>query len=220
MKTLYRTLDLGEVELEADLRLPARARGLVVFVHGSGSGRASPRNQRVAQYLAERGLGTLLFDLLTPAEQQVDHLTWELRFDIGLLSRRLVGVIDWLGHDPALRSLRIGLFGASTGAAAALLAAVERPEQVAAVVSRGGRTDLAGTALALVAAPTLQIVGDQDQTVLSINRHSAQALHCEQSLEIVVGASHLFEEPGTLEQVASLTGDWFVGHLQDAPNRA
>ncbi|VVO24339.1 dienelactone hydrolase family protein [Pseudomonas fluorescens] len=208
-----RILDLADVELAADLRLPAYASGLVVFVHGSGSSRSSPRNQQVAQSLAERGLGTLLFDLLTESEQRVDHLTGELRFDIALLSRRLVEVIDWIGRSAQLRSLRIGLFGASTGAAAALMAAALRPDVVHAVVSRGGRTDLAGAALALVKAPTLQIVGGQDPTVLGLNRQSAQALQCEQQLEVIAGATHLFEEPGTLEAVARLAGDWFEGHL-------
>jgi dienelactone hydrolase len=213
LKLQHRKLDLADVELAADLRLPASADGLVVFVHGSGSSRSSPRNLQVAQSLGERGLGTLLFDLLTEPEQRVDNLTGELRFDIALLSRRLVGVIDWIGRNAELQSLRIGLFGASTGAAAALLAAALRPEVVYAVVSRGGRTDLAGSALALVKAPTLQIVGGQDPTVLNLNRQSAQALQCEQRLDVVAGATHLFEEPGTLEEVARLAGDWFGVHL-------
>lgn len=213
LKLQHRKLDLADVELAADLLLPALADGLVVFVHGSGSSRSSPRNQQVAQSLAERGLGTLLFDLLTEPEQRVDNLTGELRFDIALLSRRLVGVIDWIGRNAQLQSLRIGLFGASTGAAAALLAAALRPDVVHAVVSRGGRTDLAGSALALVKAPTLQIVGDQDLTVLNLNRQSAQALQCEQRLDVIAGATHLFEEPGTLEEVARLAGDWFAVHL-------
>ncbi len=213
LKLQHRNLDLADVELAADLRLPAIADGLVVFVHGSGSSRSSPRNLQVAQSLAERGLGTLLFDLLTEPEQRVDNLTGELRFDIALLSRRLVGVIDWIGRNAQLQSLPIGLFGASTGAAAALLAAALRPEVVHAVVSRGGRTDLAGSALALVKAPTLQIVGDRDPTVLNLNRQSAQALQCEQRLDVIAGATHLFEEPGTLEEVAGLAGDWFAVHL-------
>jgi dienelactone hydrolase len=213
LKLQHRKLDLADVELAADLRLPALADGLVVFVHGSGSSRSSPRNLQVAQSLAERKLGTLLFDLLTEPEQRVDNLTGELRFDIALLSRRLVAVIDWIGRSAQLQSLRIGLFGASTGAAAALLAAALRPEVVHAVVSRGGRTDLAGSALALVKAPTLQIVGDQDPAVLNLNRQSAQVLKCEQRLDVVAGATHLFEEPGTLEEVARLAGDWFEVHL-------
>ncbi|MGV8860559.1 MAG: dienelactone hydrolase family protein [Pseudomonas sp.] len=213
-KPQYRKLDVADVDLSADLRLPTNAVGLVVFVHGSGSSRSSPRNQQVAQYLSERGLGTLLFDLLTDEEQVLDRLTRELRFDIPLLTRRLVGVIDWIERSTELRPLRIGLFGASTGAAAALLAAVERPDVVHAVVSRGGRTDLAGSALAQVKAPTLQIVGGEDLQVLDMNRESADALHCEQRLEVVAGATHLFEEPGTLEEVARLAGDWFEAHLR------
>ena len=219
-KPQYRKLDVADVDLSADLRLPTNAVGLVVFVHGSGSSRSSPRNQQVAQYLSERGLGTLLFDLLTDEEQVLDRLTRELRFDIPLLTRRLVGVIDWIDRSAELRSLRIGLFGASTGAAAALLAAVERPDVVHAVVSRGGRTDLAGAALAQVKAPTLQIVGAEDLQVLDMNRESAGALHCEQRLEVVAGATHLFEEPGTLEEVARLAGDWFEQHLRAPVKKA
>ncbi|CRL52558.1 Putative phosphoribosyl transferasec/MT0597 [Pseudomonas sp. URMO17WK12:I11] len=195
------------------MRLPANPCGLVVFVHGSGSSRTSPRNQYVAESLASRGLASLLFDLLTEPEQRLDNLTRELRFDIALLARRLVEVIDWVGRDVKLHSLRIGLFGASTGAAAALLAAAVRPEVVHAVVSRGGRTDLAGAALSQVRAPTLQIVGAQDPVVLELNDQSSHALRCEQQLEIVAGATHLFEEPGALEEVARLAGDWFEKHL-------
>ncbi|MCP2072496.1 UNVERIFIED_ORG: dienelactone hydrolase [Pseudomonas lini] len=208
-----RQLDLDDAELTADVRLPPGASALVVFVHGSGSGRSSPRNRYVAESLAERGLGSLLFDLLTVSEQRLDNLTGELRFNIPLLAKRLVRVIDWIGHDSALRSLRIGLFGASTGAAAALLAAVERADAVYAVVSRGGRTDLAGPALSQVRAPTLQIVGAQDPLVVRLNRQSSQALRCVQRLDIVPGATHLFEEPGALEEVARLAGDWFAEHL-------
>lgn len=214
IKPQARTLRLPDVDLSADLRMPSNAIGLVVFVHGSGSGRSSPRNQYVAECLAARGLGTLLFDLLTEPEQRLDNLTRELRFNIALLAGRLVDVIDWVSRDTALQSLRIGLFGASTGAAAALLAAVERPDVVHAVVSRGGRTDMAGAALAKVRAPTLQIVGAEDPVVLRLNRQSSDALRCEQRLEVVAGATHLFEEPGTLEQVAGLAGDLFEQHLQ------
>ncbi|MFO7704860.1 MAG: alpha/beta hydrolase [Halopseudomonas sp.] len=213
IKPEARTLRLSDVELSADLLLPANAIGLVVFVHGSGSGRSSPRNQYVAECLARRRLGTLLFDLLTEPEQRLDNLTRELRFNIALLTGRLVDVIDWIGQDSALHSLPIGLFGASTGAAAALLAAVERVDVVHAVVSRGGRTDLAGAALPKVQAPTLQIVGAEDSVVLRLNRQSSGALRCEQRLEVVAGATHLFEEPGTLEEVARLAGDWFEQHL-------
>jgi dienelactone hydrolase len=210
----YRKLDLGNVELSADLRLPVHAGGLVVFVHGSGSGRSSPRNQQVALSLAQRGLGTLLFDLLTEPEQYLDNQTRELRFNIALLSNRLVKVIDWIGRDAELQPLPMGLFGASTGAAAALLAAAERAEVVHAVVSRGGRTDLAGAALSRVKAPTLQIVGELDPVVLNLNVQISRALQCEQRLEVVVGATHLFEEAGTLEEVARLAGDWFEQYLR------
>lgn len=215
IKPQSRQLELREVELSADLRLPLQTDCLVIFVHGSGSGRLSPRNQFVAESLAKRGLASLLFDLLTEPEQRLDNLTGELRFDIALLARRLVDVIDWVGRDVELHSLRIGLFGASTGAAAALLAAAVRPEVVHAVVSRGGRTDLAGAALSQVRAPTLQIVGAQDPVVLELNDQSSQALRCEQQLEIVAGATHLFEEPGALEEVARLAGDWFEKYLHD-----
>ncbi|WP_260957701.1 dienelactone hydrolase family protein [Pseudomonas citri] len=208
-----RLLDLTDVELPADFCLPPNARGLVIFAHGSGSNRASPRNRYIAEALAGRGLGSLLFDLLTKSEQRLDNLTGELRFDTALLARRLVEVIDWAGRNRALRSLRIGLFGASTGAAAALIAAAERANAVRAVVSRGGRTDLAGAALVRVQAPTLQIVGALDPVVLGLNRRSAQALNCEQQLSIVAGATHLFEEPGSLEEVARLAGDWFDKYL-------
>lgn len=209
----YRKLDLGDVALSADLRLPKNAVGLVVFVHGSGSSRSSPRNQHVAESLARRRLGTLLFDLLTEPEQYLDNQTRELRFDIELLSRRLVKVIDWIGQDAELQQLRIGLFGASTGAAAALRAAADRADRVHAVVSRGGRTDLAGAALARVKAPTLQIVGEQDPIVIDLNVQSSHALRCEKRLEVVPGATHLFEETGALETVARLAGDWFERYL-------
>ncbi|MBC2690319.1 dienelactone hydrolase family protein [Pseudomonas kielensis] len=209
-----RDMNLPDVELSAEVRLPTNTRALVIFVHGSGSGRSSPRNQYVADALAQRGLGSLLFDLLTESEQRLDNWTRELRFDIPLLARRLVDVIDWIGRDPELSTLRIGLFGASTGAAAALVAAAERADVVAAVVSRGGRTDLAGPALARVKAPTLQIVGAQDSVVFGLNCQSTRALRCEQRLELVAGATHLFEEPGTLEEVARLAGDWFERYLQ------
>lgn len=207
-------MNLPDVELSAEVRLPTNTRALVILVHGSGSGRSSPRNQYVADALAQRGLGSLLFDLLTESEQRLDNWTRELRFDIPLLARRLVDVIDWIGRDPELSTLRIGLFGASTGAAAALVAAAERADVVAAVVSRGGRTDLAGPALARVKAPTLQIVGAQDSVVFGLNCQSTRALRCEQRLELVAGATHLFEEPGTLEEVARLAGDWFERYLQ------
>lgn len=207
-----RTLDLMDVELSADLLLPMNAIGLVVFVHGSG--RTCPPNRLVAQALARRGLGTLLLDLLTETEQRLDNLTRELRFDIALLGSRLVEVVDWVDRDLALHSLRIGLFGASTGAAAALLAAAERPDRIHAVVSRGGRTDLATVVLPRVKAPTLQIVGAQDPLVFSLNFQSSYVLRCEQRLEVVAGATHLFEEAGALGEVARLAGEWFEKYLQ------
>lgn len=208
-------LPVSDAELTADLLLPDGAIGLVVFAHGSGSSRLSPRNLQVAHYFNELGLATLLFDLLTAPEERVDRLSAEYRFDIPRLSQRLLGVIDWLAGNAELGALRIGLFGASTGAAAALIAAAQRPQTVHAVVSRGGRSDLAGQALAKVAAPTLQIVGGADSQVLRLNRESSRQLQCEQQLAVVAGATHLFEEPGTLEQVAVLAGDWFCRHLRN-----
>lgn len=210
-QTLF--LPLRDARLAADLLRPAGATGLVVFVHGSGSSRHSPRNQQVARYFSERQLATLLFDLLTEEENRIDMITREWRFNIPLLSRRLIEVIDWLTASVDLHELPLGLFGASTGAAAALLAAAARPQEIRAVVSRGGRTDLAGSALAKVTAPTLQIVGAEDDVVLALNRDTRQQLHCEQDLVVVPGATHLFEEPGTLEEVARLAGDWFSHHL-------
>jgi len=204
---------LGKARLHGDLCVPAAARGLVVFVHGSGSSRHSPRNQSVARCFNEMGLATLLFDLLTKHEQPIDEITRQLRFDIPLLSQRLTGVIDQLSSDAQLRELRIGLFGASTGAAAALTTAASCPADIAAVVSRGGRVDLAEPSLARVHAASLFIVGSRDLEVLELNRAAAARLQCEHQLVVVPGASHLFEEHGTLEEVARLAGDWFVRHL-------
>ncbi len=204
---------LGKARLHGDLCVPAAARGLVVFVHGSGSSRHSPRNQSVARCFNEMGLATLLFDLLTKHEQPIDEITRQLRFDIPLLSQRLTGVIDQLSSDAQLRELRIGLFGASTCAAAALTTAASRPADIAAVVSRGGRVDLAEPSLARVHAASLFIVGSRDLEVLELNRAAAARLQCEHQLVVVPGASHLFEEHGTLEEVARLAGDWFVRHL-------
>ncbi len=204
---------LGKARLHGDLCVPAAARGLVVFVHGSGSSRHSPRNQSVARCFNEMGLATLLFDLLTKHEQPIDEITRQLRFDIPLLSQRLTGVIDQLSSDAQLRELRIGLFGASTGAAAALTTAASRPADIAAVVSRGGRVDLAEPSLARVHAASLFIVGSRDLEVLELNRAAAPRLQCEHQLVVVPGASHLFEEHGTLEEAARLAGDWFVRHL-------
>lgn len=206
-------LRLPDVALEGEVVLPQGATGIVVFVHGSGSSRFSPRNQRVARHFNALGLGTLLFDLLTADEHRIDEATRELRFDIPMLARRTVAVVDWLRRDAALRNLKIGLFGASTGAAAALVAAAERAEAVAAVVSRGGRSDLAGMAATRVKAPTLLIVGAYDDAVLALNRETVRLLKCAHRLEVVPGATHLFEEPGTLEVVATLAGNWFVENL-------
>jgi putative phosphoribosyl transferase len=207
------SIELADARLDGDLLLPGGARGLVVFVHGSGSSRMSPRNQQVAHYLSERGLATLLFDLLTAAEERIDRITYELRFDIPLLTQRLVGVLDWIAAEAELAPLRVGLFGASTGAAAAILAAIQRPGRVSAIVSRGGRTDLAGRELGQLQAPLLQIVGGRDLVTLEQNRQVSRALVCEQHLEVVPGATHLFEEPGTLQEAARLAGAWFERHL-------
>jgi dienelactone hydrolase len=201
------------VRLDGDLVVPAGARGIVVFAHGSGSSRHSPRNRHVAAALRQGGLATLLMDLLTREEEAVDVRTGRLRFDIGLLARRLVGAVDWVRAAPDTGHLAVGCFGASTGAAAALIAAAERPDIVAAVVSRGGRPDLAGDALARVKAPTLLIVGGDDAPVIDMNREALARLDAEARLEIVPGATHLFEEPGTLEEVARLARDWFVRWL-------
>lgn len=203
----------GTVVLEGDLWLPEGSRGLVVFAHGSGSSRRSPRNRHVAEVLREAGLGTLLFDLLTMREEAVDARTGQLRFDIGLLAERLVGATDWVLGQPATRDLVIGYFGASTGAGAALVAAAERPAVIGAVVSRGGRPDLAGAALERVQAPTLLIVGGHDHPVIRMNRDAMARLHVEARIEIVPGATHLFEEPGTLDVVARLAREWFERHL-------
>ena len=201
------------VALDGDLAQRPRSGGIVLFAHGSGSSRHSPRNQRVAERLRRDGLGTLLLDLLTADEEQLDLHTRQLRFDIGLLARRLVGAVDWLAARLG-GELRVGLFGASTGAAAALVAAAERPNRVAAVVSRGGRPDLAGPALEGVRAPTLLIVGGADTQVLTLNRQAAGRLAAPHRLEVVPEAGHLFEEPGALDEVARLAAAWFVTHLQ------
>jgi dienelactone hydrolase len=197
-----------------DLTVPADARGIVVFAHGSGSGRFSPRNRAVAEALARAGLGTLLMDLLTEHEEAVDLRTRRLRFDIGLLGRRVVATVDWLASAPSTRQLPVGCFGASTGAAAALIAAAERPARVGAVVSRGGRPDLAGEALRRVRAPTLLIVGGNDPEVLRLNEEALAALPGEARLEVLPGAGHLFEQPGELERVSLLARDWFLRHLR------
>jgi dienelactone hydrolase len=207
---------VGEVVLEGDLTVPARASGVVLFAHGSGSSRHSPRNQQVAAALQEAGLATLLIDLLTPAEEVVDLRTAHLRFDIGLLAARLVGATDWLATQPATCDLRIGYFGASTGGGAALVAAAERRDAIHAVVSRGGRPDLAGAALARVRAPTLLIVGERDTPVIAMNESALAQLSSVKRLVIVPGATHLFEEPGALAEVARLARDWFERYLAPA----
>jgi pimeloyl-ACP methyl ester carboxylesterase len=201
------------VRLRGELGVPARAAGIVLFAHGSGSSRHSPRNQAVAGAIRDGGLGTLLFDLLSQEEETVDRMTGHLRFDVALLARRLVAATAWLRESPEAASLRFGYFGASTGAAAALIAAAEVPKSVQAVVSRGGRPDLAGGALSRVEAPTLLIVGGRDEGVLELNREAYERLRCEKSLRIVPGASHLFEEPGALPAVAELAAAWFRRHL-------
>jgi dienelactone hydrolase len=200
-------------KLQGNLNIPAGARGLVLFAHGSGSSRHSPRNRYVASALREGGLATLLMDLLTPEEEAIDLRTRQLRFDIGLLAERLVAATDWLREHPETRGLKLGYFGASTGAGAALVAAARRPDEIGAVVSRGGRPDLALSALPAVRAPTLLIVGGDDLPVIGMNREALNALRVEKQLEIVPGATHLFEEPGTLEQVARLARAWFERHL-------
>ena len=205
---------LEGVTLEGNLRVPAGARGIVLFAHGSGSSRHSPRNRMVAGLLNDGGLATLLMDLLTAEEEQIDLQTRHLRFDIERLAGRLVGAVDWLGEQGETRDLRVGTFGSSTGAAAALIAAAQRPRQVRAVVSRGGRPDLAGPSLKMIRAPTLLIVGGGDLPVIDLNKQAMAHMEAnEVKLEIVPGASHLFEEPGTLQAVARLALEWFTHYL-------
>jgi putative phosphoribosyl transferase len=206
-----------EVTLPGDLVVPMQARAVVLFAHGSGSSRNSPRNRMVAAELRTAGLGTLLMDLLSERENRHDARTGEHRFDIALLGRRLVAAIDWLEGQPDTRGLPVALFGASTGAAAALVAAAERPERVLTVVSRGGRPDLAGDALEGVRAPVLLIVGGQDHEVLRLNQEAAQRLRAPHFLAVVRGATHLFEEPGALEQVADIARQWCVDRLRSVP---
>jgi dienelactone hydrolase len=199
--------------LEADLTVPADARGVVLFAHGSGSSRHSPRNRMVAERLRGAGFATMLADLLTAEEERLDATTATLRFDIDLLARRVVAAIDWLRSEPATATLPLGLFGASTGAAAALAATAHRPEAVGAIVSRGGRPDLAAEFLSVVRAPTLLIVGERDDVVVHLSRRVADRLRAEHALQIVAGATHLFEEPGALEQVAGWAAEWFDRYL-------
>ena len=207
------SIPVGDINLRGLLEVAPDDAGIVVFVHGSGSSRLSPRNQRVAGFLREGRLGTLLFDLLTPEEEQVDAFTRQLRFDIELLTQRLLGATDWLVERSGANR-PFAYFGASTGAAAALIAATRTRHSVSSVVSRGGRPDLAGSALAQVRAPTLLIVGGNDPQVLELNRLALGALDCEKHLAIVPGATHLFEEPGTLRQAAALARDWLVEHFE------
>ncbi len=203
----------GSVTLYGKLTVPLEACGVVLFAHGSGSGRHSPRNRYVARLLNESKLGTLLIDLLTQEEEEIDLRTTWLRFNIRLLAERLAGATDWLAQYPETKKLRIGYFGASTGAAASLVAATVRTDLVAAIVSRGGRPDLAGTALTRVRAPTLLIVGGNDLQVIELNREALKQLNCEKQLVRVPGATHLFEEPGALDEVARLARQWFHNHL-------
>jgi putative phosphoribosyl transferase len=212
-------IPLHEATLAADITVPERATGLVLFAHGSGSSRHSPRNRHVAEILNRGSIGTVLTDLLTEEEEAVDIQTAELRFDIALLGRRLAGITDWIGQQPELKHLGLGYFGASTGAAAALVAAAERPRIVQAVVSRGGRPDLAGSALTGVLAPTLFIVGGEDTVVLDLNYSAMAQLprQTEHKLEIIPGATHLFEERGALDKVAVLAQNWFRQHLGPTP---
>ena len=205
---------MDDIRLEGNLDIPHLAKGIVVFAHGSGSSRFSPRNRFVAERLQARDLATLLTDLLTREEERIDSQTGEFRFDINLLSERLIGVTQWLQTNENTRNLNVGYFGSSTGAAAALIAAGRYPEQVKAVVSRGGRTDLAGNYVLKVKAPTLLIVGGNDVHVISFNRETLHRLSAEKRLEIVSGASHLFEELGKLEVVAELAADWFKKNLE------
>lgn len=207
---------IGDRWLHGDLGMPAEPQGIVLFAHGSGSSRHSPRNQYVARALERHGLATLLIDLLTPEEEAIDDRTAQYRFDIEMLANRLVAIVDWLRQRRETSSLRIGLFGASTGGGAALMAAAARPKEIATVVSRGGRPDLAGTSLPRVVVPTLLIVGGLDTPVIQMNRDAMRQMHAEVTLEIVPGATHLFEEPGTLERVAELAGNWFSRCLQPA----
>jgi putative phosphoribosyl transferase len=206
-------LDLGVVYLNGDLALPADARGLVIFAHGSGSSRHSPRNRAVAEVLQHGRMGTLLLDLLTEDEDRADAVTGEFRFNIALLADRLVGAIDWAHAQPQTSPLRSGLFGASTGAAAALIAAAKRPQMVQAVVSRGGRPEMAEEFLEQVGAPTLLIVGGRDDIVIELNKQALARLKGPKELRIVSGATHLFEEPGALDQVSQLAKAWFEQHL-------
>ena len=204
----------GSVALEGELTVPPAPDGIVIFAHASGSSRHNPRNQEVARLLRKAGLGTLLFDLLTPAEAAEDARTGRLRFNMGLLTQRLVCAAHWVADEDEARHLRLGFFGASTGGGAALVAAADLGKFIGAVVSRGGRPDLAGNALRRVKAPVLLIVGEQDESLIEFNEEAYEMLNGEKTLAIVPGATHLFEEPGALEEVARLAADWFLEHLR------
>lgn len=206
-------IPLGSIALAGELIIPASATGLVLFTHGSGSSRHSPRNQYVAQIIREAGVGTLLFDLLTHEEERIDLQTRHLRFDIPMLARRLAAATVWIKSQPPISQLQIGYFGASTGGGAALIAAAQLGSEIGAVVSRGGRPDLAGAALSQVIAPTLLIVGGLDEVVIRLNEEALAQLQCPKELKIVPGATHLFKEPGKLEEVARLAADWFHRYL-------
>ena len=210
----------GQYNLSGELIIPSGATGVVLFAHGSGSSRFSPRNQRVAWTIRDGSIGTLLFDLLTNEEEQIDVRTRQLRFDIGLLAERLIDATKWLAQQNEAAGLSVGYFGSSTGGAAALVAAAELGTGVKAVVSRGGRPDLAGKSLKLVRSPVLLIVGGFDEQVIELNEQAYALLDCEKDLRIVPGATHLFEEPGTLEEVARLATVWFATHLQPLRTRA
>jgi pimeloyl-ACP methyl ester carboxylesterase len=207
-------IPVGNVKVEGTLTLPPGAKGVVLFAHGSGSSRFSPRNQYVAKEFNKAKIGTLLFDLLTQEEEETDIVTAEFRFNIALLAQRLIGATEWLRNDLLTKTLAFGYFGASTGAAAALIAAAKLPDDIVAVVSRGGRPDLAGEYLPRVVAPTLLLVGGLDTDVIELNRLAMDQMTSQKKLVIVPGATHLFEEPGTLEEVAKLSADWFLRYLK------
>lgn len=207
-------IPIGRAKLGGTLTVPQQVTGIVIFAHGSGSSRFSPRNRHVAEHLQKEGLATLLFDLLTTEEEQKDLSTSQYRFDCAFLAQRLVSATEWLKNNQELENVAWGYFGASTGAAAALMAAVEQPAVIKAVVSRGGRPDLAAAMLSRARAPTLLIVGGEDRQVLGLNKEVLERLDCPKALEIVGGASHLFEEPGALDQVARLAGEWFKKYLR------
>lgn len=214
------TIPIGDAALEGSLKIPGGAKGIVLFAHGSGSSRHSPRNRYVASVIRERGLGTLLFDLLTGEEERIDQATRHLRFDIALLASRLKSAARWIGSSDATKELKQGFFGSSTGAGAALVAAAQMGPDVGAVVSRGGRPDLAGEFLSRVLSPVLLIVGERDEQVIELNKYAMQQMNCRNEIRIVPGATHLFEEPGTLEMAARLAAEWFRDHLSEKADAA